>query len=203
MTRLSMFVLLVASAAGAEPLRQVATPAPDKPETLFNGDVSHGGYGGPRVAYGRVASRDALFVGGEGGWIINHSFIVGGAGYGLVTQQPMPGDLGTTDDLTFGYGGFMLGYTLFPEKLVHGTLTVLVGAGGISSRSRLTSNQGNVQDAVFVVEPTATFELNMVQFMRSGVAVSYRWVSSVDTPGLSNSDFTGVLGSFVIKFGKF
>jgi len=204
MTRVMMLFALVAGGAAAEPFKQISTAAPDQPETLFSSEVSHGGYGAPRFVYGRVAGQDAALVGGEGGWIINHSFIIGAAGYGLATQQAMPGALGTTDDLEFGYGGGMIGYTLFPEKLIHGTLTLLAGAGGVGSRSRTNMGMSsNVADAVFVLEPTATLELNMVQFMRAGLAVSYRYVTGVDAAGLSNKDFTGFTGSFVMKFGKF
>ena len=56
---------------------------------------------------------------------------------------------------------------------------------------------------LIVLEPTATLDLNLVTFLRTGLSVSYRYVSSVDTPGLKNSDFTGVLGSFVMKLGFF
>ena len=199
-----LFALVTAGAAAAEPYRQVTTSAPDQPETLFTGDVSHGGYGAARVGYGRIAGKDAVIVSGEGGWIINHSFIIGAAGYALATQQAMPGDLGVTDNLAFGYGGAMLGYTLLPEKLVHATLTVLVGAGGIGSYARVNLDHGSsVADAVFVLEPTLTVDLNMVKFMRTGLAVSYRYVSGVDAPNLSNADFSGFTGSFVMKFGKF
>ncbi len=45
----------------------------------------------------------------EGGWIVNHQSILGGAGYGLVTDQPAPGMFADTDQLTMGYGGVLLG----------------------------------------------------------------------------------------------
>ena len=200
---LSMFALVaVAGAARAEPFRQISTQA-ETDETLLSGDIVHGGYGGPRIAYGTIAGKDALFVGGEGGWIINHQFIIGGAGYGLVTQQRAPGDYGTTDDLSFGYGGFMLGYTFLSDKVVHGTFTTLVGAGGIGSHGRNDMRGSNLQDAVFVLEPTATIDLNVVKHFRTGFAVSYRWVRGVQTAGITNADLSGVTGSLVLKFGKF
>ncbi|MGZ6144377.1 MAG: hypothetical protein ACXWLM_13630 [Myxococcales bacterium] len=207
-----MFVLILIAFAGAAraegPLHQLSSPPPPPPsvetaDTLIEGNVTNGGYLAPRIAYGQVAGRDAVFVGGEGGWIINHSFILGCAGSGLVTQQRAPGDYGITDDLSFGYGGVMLGYTFLPARLVHGTFTTVVGAGGIGSHRRSSTHASDLQDAVFVLEPTATFELNMVQHVRAGVAISYRWVRGVETAGLSNSDLSGVLGSLVVKFGKF
>ena len=204
MIRAAMFVFAAAIAARAEDFRQIQTSAPAEPEeTLMSGEVTHGGYGGPRVAYGRVAGKDAVFVGGEGGWIVNHQFIIGGGGYGLATQQAAPGEFAATDDLSFGYGGFMLGYTLFSDKLFHGTLTALVGAGGIGSHRRGSGDASSLQDAIFVLEPAATFELNVARFFRTGLAVSYRWVRGVESAGIGNADLSGVMGSLVLKFGKF
>lgn len=202
MMRVALFLLAAAAAARAEDLRQIQT-AVEPEQTLMSGEVTHGGYGGPRVAYGRVASKDAVFVGGEGGWIVNHQFIIGGAGYGLATQQAAPGEFAATDDLSFGYGGFMLGYTLFSDKLVHGTLTALVGAGGVGSHRRGSGDASSLQDAVFVLEPAATFELNVARFFRTGLAVSYRWVRGVESAGITNADLSGVMGSLILKFGKF
>ena len=204
-TRIAILVLISAAfAARADGLRQISTPPPEpRDQNLIDGEVEHGGYGGPRVAYGRVQGHDALQVGGEGGWIINRRFIIGGAGCGLVTNQPAPGTWAATDNLTFGYGGVMLGYTLLPEKLVHATFTALVGAGGLGTRARGSNAATDLADSFFVFEPTATIDVNVARFFRWGVAVSYRFVSGVETPGISSADLNGVFGSMILKFGKF
>jgi len=203
-------VVLVAGSARAElpvsrALEQVVTaPAPgERSETLIEGSVEHGGYGGPRVSFGRVAGHDAVHVGGEGGWIVNHRFILGGAGYGLVTDQPAPGALSATDDLKMGYGGVLVGYTLLPQRVLHATFTALVGAGGLTTENRTSHSGSDHSDSFFVLEPAATIELNVVQHFHAGIALSYRWVRGVETDGLSNSDLSGLFGSMVLKFGKF
>jgi hypothetical protein len=202
--RIAGLALLCASlAARAEDLRQVETHPPERDQVLIEGQVEHGGYGGPRISFGRTAGHDAINVGGEAGWIINRRFIVGAAGYGLVTDQPGPGAWAATDNLTVGYGGMMLGYTLLPEKLVHPTITALVGAGGLGLREHGTHDKTDLGDAFFVLEPTATVELNVAAHFRFGVAVSYRWVRGVETAGITNSDLSGVFGSMIVKFGKF
>ena len=198
-----MTALLLALLAAGPGLRQIETPAEPRQENLIEGEVSHGGYGGPRISYGRLAGYDAVDVGGEGGWILNHHFILGGAGYGLVTNQPAPGQFASSNDLTMGYGGFMIGYTILPQKLVHATFTALVGAGGIGARGHLNSGETDLGDSFFVVEPTATMDLNVAHFLRFGVAVSYRWVTGVQTNGITNADLRGVFGSMILKFGRF
>ncbi|HUJ25903.1 MAG TPA: hypothetical protein VLW85_07795 [Myxococcales bacterium] len=203
--RLAIIVLLSAAAARADGFRQITTAAPagEKEDVLIEGEVEHGGYGGPRVAYGRVAGHDAIDVGAEGGWIVNHHFILGGAGYGLVTSQPAPGVLATTDDLRMGYGGGMIGYTIFPQRLVHATFTVLIGAGALASQPHLGTATNDLADSFFVCEPAATMDVNVARHFRFGLAVSYRFVRGVDTSGLSNGDLSGVFGSAILKFGKF
>ncbi len=202
---------LVAPARAQTALRgalapQVETAAEgseEREQTLLSGQVTHGGYGGPRLAYGRIAGRDAVTVGGEGGWIINHSIILGVAGCGLVSSQPAPGAYASNEDLTLGYGGLMLGYTFFSDRLVHGTLSALVGAGGMGTRSRFGPDTRDLNDAFFVFEPTATVELNVARHFRLGAALSYRLVRGVETDGITNSDLSGLFGSMVLKFGKF
>ncbi|NIN69246.1 MAG: hypothetical protein GTO63_32105, partial [Anaerolineae bacterium] len=56
-----------------------------EPETLIEGDVRHGGFGGPVVKFTEVNNEFGVLVGGRGGWIINDSFVLGAGGYGLVT----------------------------------------------------------------------------------------------------------------------
>lgn len=203
-TRIAILVLISAAfAARADGFRQISTQPQERDQQLIEGETEHGGYGGPRLAYGRVAGHDALQVGGEGGWIINRRFIVGGAGTGLVTNQPAPGTLASTDNLTFGYGGAMLGYTLLPEKLVHATFTALVGAGGLGARARGSNDTTDLSDSFFVFEPTATLDVNVARHFRLGMAISYRWVRGVDTAGIGNADLSGVFGSMILKFGKF
>src|SRR5689334_18635547 len=141
--------LALSARAEVESGRGSAAPAAD--ETLVQKDVDHGGYGGPRVGYTRLAGNDAMWIGGEGGWIIDHRFIIGGAGYGLVTQQPAGGALAATDDLTLGYGGFLLGYTVRPHELVHATVSTLIGGGGVGSRPRAGGDARGGADGFFVL----------------------------------------------------
>ena len=56
-------------------------------ETLLgSSEVTHGGFGGPVIKYTQIKGEPAVLVGGRGGWIINHTFIIGGGGYGLVND---------------------------------------------------------------------------------------------------------------------
>ncbi|MBM2841488.1 MAG: hypothetical protein HW412_2016, partial [Bacteroidetes bacterium] len=83
-------------------------------QTLFDiKDVEHGGYGAFVVKFCSVNNEFGVLVGGRGGWIIDHTFAIGGAGYGLANNvhSRVAGPLGERC-VNFGYGGLALEYIL-------------------------------------------------------------------------------------------
>jgi hypothetical protein len=44
--------------------------------TLINGEIESGGFGGPVLKVTSINGENAVLVGGRGGWIINHSFVL-------------------------------------------------------------------------------------------------------------------------------
>jgi len=189
----------IARAEGTEQADQVMLP----------GDVTHGGYGGPVVKFTTMTSEAAVLVGGEGGWIINHSLIIGGAGYGLATVHGAPPELSPPlgrSTLQFGYGGARLAYVIRPHDLVHVTLAALVGGGGytILTHNDLRDDyQTHNSRAFFALEPEAQVEANVLKWLRVGLGVSYRYIGTEAVAGLSSSDLSGPAGMVVIKAGAF
>src|SRR5208283_2273635 len=102
-----------------------------QPETLVSGNMEYGAFGAPVIKFSQVGKNLGVWAGGEGGWIINHSFWIGGAGYGLATNISTTMD-NSTSNIYLGYGGGEIGIMIMPEKLIHCTADVLVGAGGAS-----------------------------------------------------------------------
>ena len=185
-------------------------------ETLLsNRKVTHGGFGAPVVKYTEIKGEPGLLVGGRGGWIINHTFVIGGGGYGLVNDKEANNYLvyypwGNKPYLNFGYGGFELEYIIQSDNLMHFSVYTLVGAGGVSYRNSLWDNNedgwnnwASPSDAFFVFEPAANFELNVIEFFRINAGVSYRFISGVNFDNLKNSDLGGPSAVLSLKFGKF
>lgn len=178
-------------------------------ETLFSGEIEHGGFGGPVLKGGQVNGTPALFVGGRGGWIINHSLILGGGGYGLVNNiDALVPSLYGDRRLEFGYGGIELEYVHHWDQLVHWSVMVLVGGGGVGYRSwdedvRSTVGPGYPTDEVFVAEPAIQVNLNLTEFFRISAGASYRYVTGVTTPAASNQKLSGGYGVVTFRFGKF
>ncbi len=163
-------------------------------ETLVRGKIESGGYGAGVVRFSDVAGEFGVMVGGRGGWIINHTFILGGGGYGLANDISIdPGLPGR--DIEFGYGGLELTYVWASPRLLHATFTALIGGGSVT--------RSNVDDGVFVFEPYADAVLNVTSYFRVSGGLGYRFVSGVNFPDLGNSDFASLFAELALNFGKF
>lgn len=183
-------------------------------QTLIDGDVSHGGFGGPAIKVSNVAGDPGHWVGGGGGWIINlneqHALSLGGGGYGLVTEHSVTfvtePDFGNPDEDYYihnGYGGFKFEYINHSHRLLHATFSSLIGGGGLSTRQADYSYDNDDPDPYFVFEPMANVEVNMTEFMRITAGVGYRYTSGINSAGFDDSDFSGITGTVTFKFGKF
>ena len=143
-----------------------------------------------------VNGQFAVFAGGRGGWIINHAFVLGAAGYGLTNDIRFFAG-GPPRQFDFGYGGLDLEAIIGSDRLIHATVNAMIGGGGITPLS------GEPTDAVFVLQPQANIDLNVTTFFRMSLGGGYRYVAGVDYPGLTGSMFSSLFGALVFKFGKF
>jgi hypothetical protein len=186
-------------------LLALAGAAAAQERTLVGGKVEHGGFGAPAVRFTQINDQFGVLVGGRGGWIINHTFVIGGGGYGLANKV----EANAPDSvITFGYGGGELEWIINSDDLLHFTVYALVGAGGITIQEDFWDNGGNNGgdhhgDGLFVGDLTANLELNIATWFRVNFGAGYRLVSGVEIPGYSNSDFGGPSGHLTLKFGKF
>jgi len=189
-------------------------------ETLFNGDVDHGGFGAVVLKLTPLRGDAGLLMGGYGGWLINHHLMLGVGGFGLVSNVRASADAqaayhpaGDPLYVEFGYGGFMMEYMVFPHKLVHFGVQALIGAGAVTYRENwydgiLDDNPSyrhyGLTEAVFTAEPSIHAELYIAEWMRIHAGAGYRFVTGLDDlKGISNKDLSGPSLSFALKFGLF
>jgi hypothetical protein len=189
----------------------LAAEAATQEQTLFQNDVKTGGFGGPVVKYTRIKGQDALMVGGRGGWILNHSLVLGGGGYAVVTEVdapegvlPLEGPL----DIEFGCLGFELEYLVHPNSLTHLSLYTLIGGGTVRfvkdvGPATESNEQAGETDFVLTLEPAVSAELNVTKWFRLAAGASYRVVAGVEQVGLKNRDFNGLAATLTFKFGRF
>lgn len=182
-----------------------SAPAFARDEVLVGGPLEHGGYGGPSLKVGPIMDKAGVFVGGYGGWFINHTFLIGGGGYGMVNEvkAPVSGKQGQTLYLEMGYGGLILEYVNNSHRLVHLTINTLIGGGGIEYTSSEDWPFNYKEDSFFVVEPGICVELNVATHFRVSLGVGYRYISGLNLPGLTDKDLSGVVADLTLKFGSF
>jgi hypothetical protein len=174
-------------------------------ETLVGSNVAHGGFGGPVARLTRFNGQTGVMLGGRGGWIIDHRFVIGGGAYGLVGSAitvPYAPPAGGSAYLTFGYGGLELQYIERPLRLTHLTLSLLIGVGGAEYRQG-GGGQLTPSSTLFVAEPGAGIQLNLTRGIRLSATGSYRFVSGVRLSGLANGDLSGLAAALGVEFGRF
>jgi hypothetical protein len=182
-----------------------ALPLLAQEETLLSGEIESGGFGGPAIKFSTVNGSGAVFVGGRGGWIINHTLIVGLGGYGLATEVKAR-TVGPNGEryVGLGYGGAELEYILNSNKLIHYSVAVLLGGGGIGRREgSVPSTTTSTGEAFFVLEPSAQVHLNVTKYFRLSGGVSYRYVSNMNSSIASATDLSGVSAILTARFGTF
>ncbi len=176
-------------------------------QTLIDADIDNGGYGGPILALTNVTGHVGFLTGGGGAWVIDHTVLIGAAGYGLVSEieTDRVGEEGAPMLLNLGYGGLYLGYIHRSPDLVHVLGGVLVGGGGVGYRERYYEEITNRNsDAFVVIAPEIGLEVNIATWCRAALTGGYRFVTGVTESdiGLSNSDVAGYTCSLMLKFGS-
>ncbi len=173
-------------------------------ETLAGENITLGGFGGPVIQGTSINGETSVLLGGEGAFLINHTFGIGGGGYGLINGADCT-DNRIRKKLHFGYGGVKFYYISDYEKLFHITAGLLLGGGGVEEENEYDrdENEEEHEYGLLVIVPSLGVELNVVKFFRIGISANYRYVHGIDSPYYSDSDFSGFSASLFLKFGKF
>jgi hypothetical protein len=171
-------------------------------QTVMNSIEIHriSGFGGPTMSYSTINGEFAFMMGGGGGIIINNLFL-GGYGEGASNKINLGNDFAFRD-VSFGHGGFWVGYEIAPKSIIHPVISSRIGWGSISGYN--TTQNNYFDDNVFVVVPAVSAEINFTRFFKINVGAEYRQTLSVNNIGnLSNKDFSslGVYMNFI--FGWF
>jgi hypothetical protein len=201
MRYLTFFILFMEFAGGVFAQR----------ENLIEFGDQTGGFGGPVAKFTNINSQSAVMLGARGGWIFNHSFVLGGGIYTLVSEVDAPENILPAQgplDIDFSCFGLEAEYVLQPGSLIHYNFYLFIGAGTVRFLKDVGSfGKNNTQveetDLTFVLEPAANVELNLTDWCRVMAAISYRFTTGVSQVGLSNNDFTGPAVSLTVKFGSF
>lgn len=174
--------------------------------TLLSGTMTNGGYGSPEIKYTQVGNNSGLLTGGKGGWIINHTLIIGGGCYGLVNNIQTNTIIdGSSTYLSFEYGGLVLEYIKNSDDLLHFTFSALIGGGSVNFRNAHDEKLLDEDDAAtfFIFEPGVSVEANITSFFRVNLGVSNRFLSNVNMDRFNQENLGGLSSNLTFKFGEF
>ena len=165
-------------------------------EQSAGGGCATGVFGAPVVKFSSLLGEFVTFVGVRGGWVANHSFVIGAGAYTLVNSIDQPDLIEPINK--FVYGGFEVEYIGLASEPVHFTILALVGAG-----RRYRTDEPPDHDEVFVFEPAANLQANVTNFFRVDAGGGYRYVSKETSNDTKNSDYRAFFGALTFRFGSF
>jgi hypothetical protein len=210
------FTISVLIQAQTEEKKKKGEVGSDEIQTLFNNSGPVGWWVSPDFAYTKFESKNAFLGGMSGGIIINHSFSIGLAGYGILTSQELKfSGINDTADLYLygGYGGLKLEYRIKPLNLINVAFPLLIGGGGVTYTTWGPQDMYNYNpnydyssyawDSFFVIEPGVMVGVNLLKFMRLDAGVSYRYAPGLKLPETSNTLLNGFNANLSLKFGRF
>ncbi len=176
--------------------------------TLFDSSTTtHSGYGSASIKATSLFDENRVMVGGEGYWLINNFFYLGGGGWGTPDFKTDQIVSGSDVSLRVCYGGVKMGVILFPESLIHFSFDVLAGMGDaeytIVDNDTDPTNDVIRNSSFFIIEPTVKVVMNLTEFVQVYAGASVIQVSDVDVLGISNEDISGESVMIGMNFGGF
>ena len=177
-----------------------------EPKTIFkSSNKSRGYYGSFTLKYGTVENSNTTFIGGRGGWIINHKIAFGFGGYGLYSQKQ---NLTANIEYNYsgGYGGFIVEPIFYSDKIVHVSMPIMLGGGWVG---RIQNVEGNYEimysDLVFLaIEPGIEVDFNITNKFRIALGAYYTIANDIDSKSELSDDIMNNLSvGLQFKWGLF
>jgi len=187
--------------------------AQEQDQTLFGDEkLSIRGFLGFNGKGIELNDQIGILSGGEIDLVINHKFNIGFFGYGMLNDV-------VNDDIIegerfyyeLGYGGMKLEPVLFSHKLIHLTIPVNFGAGGVSLNEYRPWDYNNYDwestlqdyDAFVFVEPGLGLEINLFKNLRLNASAGYLFTDRVNISGNLIHPLDGWTGNISLRLGWF
>ncbi len=172
----------------------------ERESLISSNNAAYGGFGGLVAKSAQLNGQSNILIGGKGAWLIDHSLYIGGAGYGSSRKI-------SDTQFRMGYGGLLMGYIFQPNHMLHFNVELLAGAGGLGDEQHERKNnhdeRGDVEDVFSIIEPGANLSFSITKFADISAGMSYRYVQSIDTENLTDSNLSGWSFNTSVVFGKF
>lgn len=177
-----------------------------RPKTLIGDGIEYtSGFGGFMLQFPTIDGDVTSMTGGGGAVILNNQFYIGGYGLGIADDKRVTDQTGTEFQMDFSHGGLFLGYVVLPNEIVHLDIGTKVGWGQISfNESGAVPGPGQqIEDNVFVVNPTVSAEINMTTWFKFNAGLGFQFANGVDNFYYQSNDFNGLTYNLSLLFGWF
>lgn len=179
--------------------------------------AQHGAFISPVVKYTSVNSQSAAIYGVKAGWIINKTFVIGGAFYslGTKTEQPWVDPVANnTPYLWFNTGGLNFEYFVLRHEPLSLSLELFLGGSAVKLRARDESRPfTDMYGGDFLLfEPQINANYDFNEWLHLSLGISYRHASgfnkypNLDSPGtgfITIKDLSGPAASLSLVFGMY
>ncbi len=135
--------------------------------------------------------KTSYVAGGFFGFEFGKALLVGWGHYNLVDEFKW--DNIENQQFDMKWNPVVLGYGFKNYKSIHPQIGVDFGRGKLQL--------GDVNDRIFVVQPTAGLEINVFRWFHIGLDGGYRFVNDSSLPSLSDQQLSGWFGQATLKFG--
>lgn len=175
-------------------------------KTIFNSSKkSIGHYGAFSTKYGTVENSNTVFIGGKGGWIIDHKLALGFGAYGLYGDNQ---NITTNIQYNYsgGYGGFIIEPIFYSSKVVHFSMPIMLGGGWIFRVQKLDDHSEIMySDLIFLaIEPGLEVNFNITKKFRIGIGAYYTIANDIDSKSELNDAIMNNLSiGLQFKWGVF
>lgn len=131
------------------------------------------------------------FSGGSVLFEFNKDIFLGWGWQRISGDGRLPSD-GSRFDLK--HNGLMIAYSPNAGKVIHPHFSVYGGSG----RFDLVNSD---RERIFALQPAAGLELNVFRWFRLGLEGGYRFITDIDTPGVSSSELSTPFAQLQFRFG--
>lgn len=148
-----------------------------------------------------VNGQAALNIGGYGGVLVNHKFMIGLAGNNVFFKQTVNGK---KDSYQLNYYGLYSEYRFNPENLVHISIG-LTGALGWQENDIINTQKTGRKDGdlTFVIQPKLALNTKITKFMQIQAYGTYRFTGNTNSLYYAKSNYNDASAGISLVFGGF
>jgi len=176
----------------------------------------HGAYIAPVFKFTNINGQGAFISGIKGGWIIDKTFVIGAAYYGLssnITQSWIDPLNGQTSIVKVTTGGLNFEYVFFSGNIISCSAEFFMGGAGINIEPSDNSKIHTIYYGgdFLIWEPQLNGNINLNDWFHISLGLSYRTTSGLDfypsndptAPDFPIKNLRGFTGSISLIFGMY